>query len=214
MKIVLAQERNGQPGQERTYEHQSVKVGRDPADCHLVFDQSEWPMVSRKHAEFRLKDNRCLIVDTNSSFGTFLDGQRVTEPTEVRTGSRVQFGAGGPIMRIVSLETMAAPAPKVDLGDLETRRDIEPAVSQPVSAPPPVAAPQPGQQPQRPVAPPQPPQAPPQQQRPVAPPPPQQAAPPPQPKPAPPSAPQQQPKQAQPPAARGGAPASSQPATI
>src|SRR5215210_4335735 len=140
MKIVLAQERNGQPGPERTYEHQSVKVGRDPADCHLVFDQGEWPMVSRKHAEFRVKDNRCLIVDTNSSFGTFLDGQRVTEPTEVRIGSRVQFGAGGPIMRVVSLESQppAAP-PKVDLGDLETRRDMmgEPAVPHPVGAPAP-----------------------------------------------------------------------------
>jgi ABC-type multidrug transport system ATPase subunit/pSer/pThr/pTyr-binding forkhead associated (FHA) protein len=204
MKIVLAQERNGQPGQERAYEHQSIKVGRDPADCHLVFDQSEWPMVSRKHAEFRVKGDKCLIVDTNSSFGTFLDGQRVTEPAEVRTGSRVQFGAGGPIMRVVSLEAAAAPAPKVDLGDLETRRDMvgEPAVPEPAGAPQPPAAPQPGQQPQ--------------QQRPVAPPP-QKAAPPPpppQPKPAPPAAPPPQPKASQPRASGGGAGASSQSATI
>jgi ABC-type multidrug transport system ATPase subunit/pSer/pThr/pTyr-binding forkhead associated (FHA) protein len=192
MKLVLAQERNGQPGPERAYEHQSVKVGRDPADCHLVFDQSEWPMVSRKHAEFRAKGDRCLLVDTNSSFGTFLDGQRVTEPTEVRQGARVQFGAGGPVMRVISVGTQAAPPPKVDLGDLETRRDMvgEPAVPQPVGAPP-AASPQPQPQ-QRPPAP-----------QPVAPPP-QQAAPP---KP-PPPAPQQQPQQQRPPAPP------SQPATI
>src|SRR5437868_8636583 len=102
MKIVLAQERNGQAGPDRAFESQIVKVGRDPVDCHLVYDQGEWPMVSRKHAEFRLKDDRCLIVDTNSSFGTYLDGQRVTEPQEIKVGSRVQFGAGGPIMRVVS----------------------------------------------------------------------------------------------------------------
>jgi ABC-type multidrug transport system ATPase subunit/pSer/pThr/pTyr-binding forkhead associated (FHA) protein len=199
MKIVLAQERNGQPGQERTFEHQSVKVGRDPADCHLVFDQSEWPMVSRKHAEFRTKGDRCLLVDTNSSFGTFLDGQRVTEPTEIKQGSRVQFGAGGPVMRVVSVETQAAPPPKVDLGDLETRRDMmgEPAVSQPVGAPKP-SSPQPQSQQQRPPAPPQP--------QPAAPPPPaqqqQQAAPP------KPPAPQPQPSQQRPPAPPA------QPATI
>ena len=176
MKIVLAQEFNGQPGPERTFDHLIIKVGRDPADCHLVFDQSEWPMVSRKHAEFRTKDNRCLIVDTNSSFGTFLDGQRVAEPLEVRLGSRVQFGAGGPVMRVIRLESQPAAAPKVDLGELETRRDMvgEPSVAQPVGAPP--AAPQ---QPRPAVAPPPPP---PQQQqqhqspppRPAAPPPPQQ----------------------------------------
>jgi ABC transport system ATP-binding/permease protein len=181
MKIVLAQERNGQSGPERTYEHQSVKVGRDPADCHLVFDQGEWPMVSRKHAEFRAKDNRCLIVDTNSSFGTFLDGQRVTEPTEVRQGARVQFGAGGPVMRVVSVETQPQAAPKVDLGDLETRRDMmgEPAVPQPVGAPP--VAPQPAApQPQRPAAmppPPPPQQAAPQPAPPKPPPPPRQQQP-------------------------------------
>jgi ABC transport system ATP-binding/permease protein len=205
MKIVLAQERNGQPGQERTYEHQSVKVGRDPADCHLVFDQSEWPMVSRKHAEFRLKDDRCLIVDTNSSFGTFLNGQRVTEPTEVRTGSRVQFGAGGPVMLVVSLETKAAPAPKVDLGDLETRRDMmgEPAiVPQPVGAPPQPAPPQ-----QRPAA------APPQQPRPAPTPPPKQQAPPPQPAPPKPSpAPQAKPSGQRP--GGGGGGFASQPAAV
>ncbi|MBD0370507.1 MAG: FHA domain-containing protein [Pyrinomonadaceae bacterium] len=201
MKIVLAQERNGQPGPERTYEHQSVKVGRDPADCHLVFDQSEWPMVSRKHAEFRAKDNRCLIVDTNSSFGTFLDGQRVTEPMEVRTGSRVQFGAGGPVMRIVSLETGAAPQPKVDLGDLETRRDMEPAVSQPVGAPP-AAAPKPSAPPQQ-----QPQPSPPVQQQ--AAPPQQKSAPAAPPSSTPPPAPPSQPKPSRP---AGGAP--SQPAAI
>ena len=203
MKIVLAQERNGQSGPERTYEHPNVKVGRDPADCHLVFDQSEWPMVSRKHAEFRAKDDRCLIVDTNSSFGTYLDGQRVTEPTEVRTGSRVQFGAGGPVMRIVSLETQpqAAASPKVDLGDLETRRDMmgEGAVPQPVGAPPPQQQPvSPAPQPQRPAMTPQ------QQQQAAPPQQPARAATPPRPQQ------QQQPKPAAP---RAEGPPS-QPATI
>lgn len=104
MKIVLAEERNGQQRPERVFDLATVKVGRDPSECQIIFDQTEWPMVSRKHAEFRLQGHACLLVDTNSKFGTFLDGRRVTEPAEVRAGSRVQFGSGGPMMNVLRIE--------------------------------------------------------------------------------------------------------------
>src|SRR3982751_5419935 len=118
MKIILVEERNGQQKPERAFDQQTVKVGRDPA---------EWPMVSRKHAEFRLKDGRYLLVDTNSSFGTFLNGQRVTEPTEIQPGARVQFGAGGPVMLVARIEQAAAQAAPsaVEFAEMETRRDFE-----------------------------------------------------------------------------------------
>jgi ABC-type multidrug transport system ATPase subunit/pSer/pThr/pTyr-binding forkhead associated (FHA) protein len=151
MKIILVEERNGQQRPERAFDQPTVKVGRDPAECLIVFDQSEWPMVSRKHAEFRMKEGRCLLVDTNSSFGTFLDGQRISEPTEVKAGSRAQFGAGGPVMLIARIEQTPAAkpaAPSVDFAEMETHRDLLEGVQpgkQPgkPSAPPAVAAPQP-----------------------------------------------------------------------
>lgn len=104
MRIVLVEERDGQTSPGREFAAEVVKVGRDGIECHLVFDQAEWPMVSRRHAEFRLRDGHCLIVDTNSKFGTFLNGQRVTDSHEVRVGTRVQFGAGGPLVRVAALE--------------------------------------------------------------------------------------------------------------
>jgi ABC-type multidrug transport system ATPase subunit/pSer/pThr/pTyr-binding forkhead associated (FHA) protein len=160
MKIVLIEERAGQQRQERAYENSNVKIGRDPADCHIVFNQAEWPMVSRRHAEFRFKNGRCLLVDTNSSFGTFLNGQRITEPVEVQPGARVQFGAGGPVM-IVSRIEQNAPAPPPNLAEMETRRDISGAAPNHMTPPRPPGQPQPAppqmQQPQRPVAPPPPP---------------------------------------------------------
>jgi ABC-type multidrug transport system ATPase subunit/pSer/pThr/pTyr-binding forkhead associated (FHA) protein len=183
MKIVLIEERAGQQRQERTYDNPNVKIGRDPAECHVVFNQSEWPMVSRRHAEFRFKNGRCLLVDTNSSFGTFLNGRRITEPSEVQPGARVQFGAGGPVMLVAHIE-LTAPTPPPDLAEMETHRDMlgtgpdemtaprppvqqtPPTGPQPPQGRPPLAphmqpptAPQ--MQPQRP---PQPPPAPPQQQ--------------------------------------------------
>ncbi|MBA2339360.1 MAG: FHA domain-containing protein, partial [Pyrinomonadaceae bacterium] len=110
----------------------------------VVFDQVEWPMVSRQHAEFRLKDNKWTLVDKNSKFGTFLNGQRITEPVNLETGARVQFGPSGPLLRIARLEvattatesrTASLPAAK-DHSPFETVRDIPiPRLEQPVSQP-------------------------------------------------------------------------------
>ncbi|HEY0545001.1 MAG TPA: FHA domain-containing protein [Pyrinomonadaceae bacterium] len=153
MKIVLIEEHNGQARPERAFEQQTIKVGRDPSECLVVFDQTEWPMVSRKHAEIRFKDGRYLLVDTNSSFGTFLNGRRVTEPVEIKAGANMQFGAGGPVMRVARIEE-AAPAAHPSPAELETHRDlpsVAPQMKEPVAvaappAPPKPAAPPPPQQ--------------------------------------------------------------------
>ena len=94
MKIVLAEDRGGKLQGERTFTSDVVLVGRDPAVCHYFFSQEQWPMVSRKHAEFRLSDGRCQVVDANSRFGTFVNGQKIGAPIEVRVGAHVQLGAG------------------------------------------------------------------------------------------------------------------------
>ncbi|MGB9179108.1 MAG: FHA domain-containing protein [Pyrinomonadaceae bacterium] len=122
MKLVLAEERNGQRRPERTFDLATVRMGRDPAECQVVFDQTEWPMVSRKHAEFRLQGHACLIVDTNSKFGTFLDGRRVTEPMEIRAGSRVQLGSGGPLLHVLHIElTTQGQPPAFNTNDMNAR---------------------------------------------------------------------------------------------
>jgi ABC-type multidrug transport system ATPase subunit/pSer/pThr/pTyr-binding forkhead associated (FHA) protein len=142
MKIVLVEERNGQTGSERAYEQPTIKVGRDPAECLIVFDQTEWPMVSRKHAEIRLKDDRYLLVDTNSSFGTFLNGQRVTEPVEIKPGLALQFGANGPVLRVARIE-QPAPVKAPSFADQETHRDLPQAPPRPAERPVAAAPPPP-----------------------------------------------------------------------
>lgn len=108
MKIILLEERAGQAYPERAFTAEVIKVGRDPIACHIVFDQAEWPMVSRRHAEFRQRAGRCLIADTSSRFGTFVDGQRITDPGEIHVGTRVQLGAGGPLLRVMAIEQTAS----------------------------------------------------------------------------------------------------------
>ncbi len=144
MKLVLAEDRSGQLHGEHAFTSDVVLVGRDPAVCHYFFSQEQWPMVSRKHAEFRLSGGRCTVSDANSRFGTFLKGERVNEPAEVRVGDHVQLGAGGPILRVVSIEQSAAPAdaPRSELGRNETVHDASlsnfgttPVLSAPTSQP-------------------------------------------------------------------------------
>jgi ABC transport system ATP-binding/permease protein len=100
MKIVLVEERNGNLLDERTFVQETVRVGRDPSACEIVFEQQTYPMVSRRHAELRLKDGRCFLVDSNSSYGTFLNGRRVAEPAEVAPGAAIQLGINGPVLRV------------------------------------------------------------------------------------------------------------------
>lgn len=155
MKIILVEEHQGQSRPERAFEQQTIKIGRDPSECLVVFDQTEWPMVSRRHAEIRLKDSGYLLVDTNSSFGTFLNGQKVTEPVEIKPGASLQFGAGGPVVRVARIEEAAAPPP--NLAELETHRDLPPAPTQkkePAAAAPTPPAPAPPKQATPPPAPP------------------------------------------------------------
>ena len=126
MKIVLAEDRSGKLQGERTFTADVVLVGRDPAVCHYFFAQDQWPMVSRKHAEFRLSEGRCLVADTNSRFGTFVNGQKITAPVEVWVGATVQLGGGGPILRVVSIEQTPksnAEAHPAELRRMETFRD-------------------------------------------------------------------------------------------
>src|SRR5713226_4075115 len=143
MKIVLAEDRSGKLVGERTFTSEVVRVGRDPALCHYFFTAEQWPMVSRKHAEFRLGEGRCLVADSNSRFGTFVNGQKIAAPVEVRVGANVQLGAGGPILRVVSIEQTAvtnAEPRGSELGRMETFHEskgaVEPSASPPVAPPP------------------------------------------------------------------------------
>ena len=107
MKIVLVEERGGGQLPEQIYNQETIRVGRDAGDCQIVFDNRMFPMVSRRHAELRRQNGQWIFHDLKSSYGTFLDGQPITEPRPVQIGSRLQFGAQGPILRVVQIEVSA-----------------------------------------------------------------------------------------------------------
>jgi adenylate cyclase len=102
MKLTLATLNGDQSTSEKTFEDSIIKIGRNhpETDCQLLFDGEDWPMVSRHHAEIFLLGGRWFLVDTKSAFGTFVNGKKITEPTEIREEMRLQFGDEGPTLLV------------------------------------------------------------------------------------------------------------------
>jgi len=65
-----------------------ISVGRAPDNDHVV----DHPMVSGHHARLTLDKRGWLLEDLDSANGTFVNGERVTEPTLVRPEDRIQIG--------------------------------------------------------------------------------------------------------------------------
>src|SRR5512141_3300852 len=143
MKIILAEQlRSGASGPERSFDQAIIRVGRDPKDCDIAFDSNTYPMVSRKHAELQWLDGTWFAVDLNSSYGTFVDGQRLAGPYPLTAGSSIQFGESGPVVSVVWFEVVAETAAEPAAASKPfAARTPAPAVSTPVRSVQPVREP-------------------------------------------------------------------------
>jgi adenylate cyclase len=75
--------------QERAVRFSNVlMIGRSSA-CQVVLDD---PQVSRNHAEIRLLAGRYRLSDLGSVNGTWLNGQRITVPSDLEDGDEIQIG--------------------------------------------------------------------------------------------------------------------------
>lgn len=63
-------------------------IGRNP-DCDIMLEPKS---VSRRHAAIVRQDQERVIKDLGSTRGTFINGQRITQPTPLRSGHLVQIG--------------------------------------------------------------------------------------------------------------------------
>lgn len=113
MRIVLADDG---ASSEKSYNQSVVRVGRDQNDCQIVYDNVTFPMVSRKHAEVRWDAGQWFLCDLNSTYGTFHNDQRISQPRAIAVGDVFQFGTQGPKLRVVWFEVAAEPvAPSLSI---------------------------------------------------------------------------------------------------
>ncbi|MBK8095859.1 MAG: FHA domain-containing protein [Planctomycetes bacterium] len=75
------------------------RFGRGDASHFRIRDDSVG--VSAFHAQLLLRDGRLLIEDTNSTNGTYVDGKKIGEPTELAPGMVVGLGRKGPRLRLL-----------------------------------------------------------------------------------------------------------------
>src|SRR2546427_1690583 len=114
-----------QLGREYVLNSDATLLGRDAAADISI--EAAGAVVSRRHAEIRRQaDGSYTIADLNSFNGTLVNDQRITQPTTLHDGDRVQLATGGPIFHFVH----PASAPLEARATTQTRaRSSEPSES-------------------------------------------------------------------------------------
>lgn len=76
------------PGKTFPIEEEENILGRDLANEIIISD----PEVSRRHARFFVKDENVFVEDLGSTNGTFLNGERISSPQQLRNGDVITLG--------------------------------------------------------------------------------------------------------------------------
>lgn len=112
MAIELRILTGARAGQSQRFQRSTITIGRHP-DCDLRFDATRDLDVSTRHAEIRAADDKYVVVDAQSTNGTFVNGKRVPrgEQRELAQGDVIGFGARGPNVSVRMGEAVPAPHP-------------------------------------------------------------------------------------------------------
>jgi ABC-type multidrug transport system ATPase subunit/pSer/pThr/pTyr-binding forkhead associated (FHA) protein len=159
MKIVLTEVHGDQETTRYEFQLPQVRLGRDPVKNNLVLDRDRWPTVSRSHSEIRFDQGRWVLSDAGSKYGTLLNGQPISGPTQIESGSVIQLGPGGPVLNVELIDDKHEPEAQAYQGtliDVEAanqqaalwaRAQKPPAPPTPAQLAPPQAQPAPQQSP-------------------------------------------------------------------
>lgn len=105
--LVVEHVAGARTGMVETVSGDVISFGRAPG-CHVRFDPEKDETASSRHAEIRREAKELVIYDLGSSNGTYVNGERV-ERRQVRPGDLIEFGWGGPQLR---LQAPVANAPR------------------------------------------------------------------------------------------------------
>ncbi len=135
MNIILIEERaDGGQSPERSFSTAVIRIGRESGENDIAFENTLYPMVSRKHAELRWNEGKWTLFDLNSTYGTFVDGQPVVAPRPIAVGNRLQFGKSGPILRVVWFEVASDSAHSFTSADSPVQVPVQRASTVPIAA--------------------------------------------------------------------------------
>jgi ABC transport system ATP-binding/permease protein len=134
---------------------EELVIGREDADLDIDDDE-----LSRRHAVVRRHANRLQVEDLGSTNGTFVDGNRIAEPTLLGGGAEIKIGTT--VLVVEGVLPVGSSESGRELGDARNVTRVSPSVGSPQAAAapsaPPSSAPVTGQpaaqpQPTQPLAP-------------------------------------------------------------
>ena len=76
------------PGKTFPIEQEETVLGRDLANDIAISD----PEVSRRHSRFMIREGSVFVEDLGSTNGTFLNGERISSPLQLRSGDVLTLG--------------------------------------------------------------------------------------------------------------------------
>lgn len=107
MKLAIIVQNGYLAGRRLELSQGFLTIGR-AATCNLVFDPNAENMVSSKHAFIEAKPDGFYLTDSQSTNGTFVNGEKI-QVRRLNSGDVIQFGKNGPEARI-AIENAAVPA--------------------------------------------------------------------------------------------------------
>lgn len=122
--LRLIQTAGHDTGRTMTFDKEVVRIGRMP-DGDVVFDAHRDIDASGRHAELRREGETLVVVDVGSRNGTFVDGRRVDRGA-VGVGSEIEFGRGGPKLRVDAYAPRGGTLPATPVGEVSQPQSTEP----------------------------------------------------------------------------------------
>lgn len=113
---------------------EEVVIGREDTD--LAIDDVE---LSRRHAVVRRHANRLQVEDLGSTNGTFVDGNRIAEPTLLGGGAEIKIGTT--VLVVEGVLPVGSSESGRELGDARNVTRVSPAIGSPQAAAPDSAPP-------------------------------------------------------------------------
>ena len=107
-ELTLTCRRGALEGQTWTYADARISLGRDPSNTLQLHPDKDL-RASGRHCEIFLLAGRFIVRDLGSSHGTWLNGNRIAEPTLLTSGSVLALGQQGPEFDVRVSNSMTLP---------------------------------------------------------------------------------------------------------
>jgi membrane-bound lytic murein transglycosylase D len=104
MGITLVYRSGSLSGRRGEFDQELIRLGRK-ADNDVSLSDT---VVSSYHAEIRRKGSQYVLVDLESTNGTFVNGERVDGKTKLRNRDKIEIGENGPVLEFRTAEAAEA----------------------------------------------------------------------------------------------------------